>query len=154
MTTSLQTTFLSEIARGDHPISENTLAYLQERAKSRLYDYVLKKFLEEEKCGLTRAQLARRIGKSPEVITRMLGAPGNWTIETLADLLVGISSEEILPASESLIDRPKKNYAGKMVEKRQLGLPTVARVTSAMAAAPVTTTGTSVRSTFEIVGVT
>lgn len=112
MTSSLPTTFLSEIAEGDHVISENTLAYLQERAKMRLYDYIVRKFLEREEDGLTRAQLARRIGKSPEIVTRLLGAPGNWTIETVADLLVGIASEELKPDSESLIDRPKRNYAG------------------------------------------
>lgn len=112
MISSLPTTFLSEVSAGDHAISQNTLAYLQERTKSRLYDYVLKKFLEEEKNGLTRAALARRINRSPEVVTRLLGAPGNWTIETLSDLLAGISSEELAPASVSLIDRPRRNYPG------------------------------------------
>lgn len=107
MTSSQPTTFLSEVAAGDHAISQNTLAYLQERAKGRLYDYVLRKFIEQEGKGLTRAQLARRIGKSPEIVTCLLGAPGNWTIETVSDLLAGIASEEIKPDSECLISRPK-----------------------------------------------
>jgi hypothetical protein len=113
VTSSQPTSFLSEVAAGDHAISQNTLAYLQARAKSRLYDYILRKFAEQEEHGLTRAQLARRIGKSPEVVTRLLGAPGNWTIDTVSDLLVGISSEELKPDSERLLDRPRRNYPGK-----------------------------------------
>ena len=40
--------------------------------------------------GITRAQLARRSGKRPEQVTRMLGSPGNWTLETLTGLLLAM----------------------------------------------------------------
>ncbi len=107
-----QAQFLSEIASGE-PIPEGKLAYLQARAKNRFYDYVLRKFLERErKDGFTRADLARRIGRRPEVITRLLGAPGNWTLETLCDLLAGISAEELEPHSTPLLGRPPRNFRG------------------------------------------
>ena len=104
------TSMLSEIASGA-PVPQEKLAYFQERTRNRIYTYVLKKFLEEERSGrLTRAELARRIGRKPEVITRLLGAPGNWTIGTISDLLIGIAAEELEPASSSLMNRPRRNY--------------------------------------------
>lgn len=111
MTTSHQTHFLSEIASGDR-IPPGKLAYFQERTRNNLYDYVLTKFLQQEReRGLTRAQLARRIGKSPEIITRLLGAPGNWTIDTISDLLLGICAEEWIPASSSVLHRTQRNFS-------------------------------------------
>lgn len=109
MTTS-QTPFLSEIASGE-AIPAGTLAYFQARTRNNLYNFILTKFLEKEReSGLTRAQLARRIGRSPEVITRLLGAPGNWTIGTISDLLLGIAGEELSPASCSVLDRAARNF--------------------------------------------
>lgn len=109
--TTPQTSFLSEI-RSDEPLSLHTLVYLRQRTKNRLYDYVLRKFIDEQSRGLTKAQLARRIGKRPEVVNRLLGTPGNWTIDTLSDLLAGISAEEIEPHSVSLLERPARNDVG------------------------------------------
>ncbi|MFN4274870.1 MAG: hypothetical protein ACK4FJ_01115 [Ferrovibrio sp.] len=110
MTTS-QTSFLSEIQVGD-PIPEHKLAYLRQRTKNRFYEYVLKKFLTAQANGLSQAELARRINKRPDVLNRLLGAPGNWTFETLSDLLVGICAEEVDPASSSLLNRPSRNLNG------------------------------------------
>jgi hypothetical protein len=102
--------FLSEMT-GNETISPGTLAYIEARAKNRLYDYVLRKFLDrEEKDGFTKAELARRIGRRPEIITRWLGAPGNWTIETVSLLLAGISGEELEPQSRPFAGRQKRNF--------------------------------------------
>lgn len=107
-----QTHFLSEIRSGE-PIPEGKLAYLRERTKNRIYNYILKRFLQKEsEEGFTRADLARRIGRRPEVITRILGAPGNWTLDTVSDLLVGICAEELEPCSTPLLDRLPRNYVG------------------------------------------
>jgi len=106
-----QTHFLSEITSAE-AISEGTLAYLGQRTKNRLYNYVVKKFLEREKDGFTRADLARKIGRRPEVITRWLGAPGNWRIETVAHLLAGICAEELEPHSLPFAGRPPRNFRG------------------------------------------
>ncbi|WP_342239605.1 hypothetical protein [Inquilinus sp. OTU3971] len=105
--------FLSEIEdAGDIPIPSGKLAYFQARLKNKLYTHVLKKFLEkEENDGLTKAKLARRIGKKPEVVNRLLGAPGNWTLETVSDLLIGIAAEELEPRSTPVAGRPDRNYA-------------------------------------------
>ena len=112
MPTSLPTSFLSEIAAGA-PIPVGKRAYFRERTKNRLYDFIVKKFLDQEqRCNLTRAELARRIGHKPEVITRWLGAPGNWQLDTVTDLLLGISAEELEPTSLSLLDRARRNFPG------------------------------------------
>lgn len=106
--TTPQTSFLSEIENGE-PIPVGKLSYLRERTRNLLYDFIVRKFIEAEKQGLTQAELARRIGKRPEVVNRMLGSPGNWRIDTISDLLVGISAEELEPKSVSLLNRARRN---------------------------------------------
>ena len=98
--------FLSEIITGQR-IPAGKLAFFQARARNRLYDLVMDRFSEQESTGLTRAELARRIGKKPEQITRLLGAPGNWTIDTASDLLLGMG-EELAFSSSPLADRAKR----------------------------------------------
>ena len=112
MKTTQHPPFLSEIAIGE-PIPVNKLAFFQARLRNRLFDLVLKRFLEHQNSGLTKAELARRIGKSPEQITRLLGAPGNWTLDTASDLLIGIAGEELKFGTESVFGRVARNYQGQ-----------------------------------------
>ena len=115
MTTYPRTHFLFEIADLDAPIPAGKLEYLQERLRNNLYNFIVSKFLERhENYGLTQAALARRIGCDPGRLSKLLGAPGNWTIGTISDLLVGISAEEFVPDSESLVDRKPRNYTGQL----------------------------------------
>lgn len=110
MTTSPQTSISSELASGGQ-LSERTLAYLRERTRNSLYDFVLKKFVAANAAKkLTKTDVAARTGHTPDVVTRWLGAPGNWTIDTITDLLIGISCEELIPMSASLLDRAPRNY--------------------------------------------
>jgi hypothetical protein len=92
MTTS-QTSFLSEIISGD-PIPANKLGYFRARLTNRLHELIITEFERLSQSGkISKADLARRIGKKPEQITRWLGAPGNWTIETVSDLAIGMGCE-------------------------------------------------------------
>jgi plasmid maintenance system antidote protein VapI len=104
--------FLSEIISGER-IPPGKLAFFQARTRNRLYDFVMNKFAEKEAAGLTRAELARRIGKKPEQISRLLGAPGNWTTDTASDLLLGIAGEELNFSSSSLADRRPVNFSAR-----------------------------------------
>lgn len=116
MTTYPRTHFLFEIADLDAPIPAGKLEYLQERLRNNLYNFIVSKFLERhEKYGLTQAALARRIGCDPGRLSKLLGAPGNWTIGTISDLLVGIAAEEFVPNSESLVGRKTRNYTGQLL---------------------------------------
>lgn len=109
-TTTHQTPFLSEIESGN-PIPIGKLAYLRERTRLRLYDFIVSKFIDQsKKAGLTQAELGRRVRKSPEVVNRLLGAPGNWTLDTISDLLAGIGAEELEPHSISLLNRLTRNH--------------------------------------------
>jgi hypothetical protein len=110
MPTSQIPSMLSELATG-LPIPLEKRAYFHARVLNNFYQFVLQKFLEEERAGrLTKAELARRIERRPEVVSRLLGAPGNWGLETATDLLLGIAAEELKPASSPLLGRSPRNY--------------------------------------------
>lgn len=83
----------SEI-RDAKELSPKALGYFQARLKNRLHELVLMEFMKlEKKEGLTKADIARRIRKRPEQVTRLLGGPGNWTLDTVSDLLLAMGYE-------------------------------------------------------------
>ena len=87
--TPLITGFLS-----DEPLEPQHLGYLRARAQNKAHECVLEIFENEaEEHGITRAYIARRLKKRPEVIGRCLTAPGNWTLDTFAELLGSMGYE-------------------------------------------------------------
>lgn len=104
------TSFLSEVLAGEC-IPAGRLAYFRTRLRNRLHDLVLREFRRQETRGLTRAEIARRIGRKPEQITRWLASPGNWTLDTVSDLMLAMGAE---PKVETwpLADRPARNFTG------------------------------------------
>ena len=86
MTTSQQTAFLSEILDGS-PIPQGKQAYFSARLRNDFYDVVMRLFLEKK---ISKAELARRLGKDSAQITRWLSSPGNWTFDTLSNFLLGM----------------------------------------------------------------
>ncbi len=112
--------FLSEVLDGDR-IPVGTLSYFRERFRDRLYDLVIEEFLKQsEKNDLTRADVARRIGRRPEQITRWFGAPGNWTLETVSDLLLAIARAEPDVTLLPLEGRAGRNYRGQDLSAQHL----------------------------------
>ncbi len=91
MTSFPRTSPFSEPA-GEDAIPAGTLAYFRARNRNRLYDLVMQEFVAS---GITRATLARRLKRRPEVVSRLLGAPGNWTLDTVSDLLFAIDGGEV-----------------------------------------------------------
>jgi hypothetical protein len=73
------------------PINVGVLAYMRERHRGRIYSAVIDEF---EKSGISRADLARRLQKGNDQISRWLGSPGNWTLDTISDLFFAISGGE------------------------------------------------------------
>ena len=67
--------------------------------------------LSEEE-GFSRADLARKLRARPSQITRWLSSPGNWTLDTISDLLLAMSCRAHLTADD-LADVNKGNYAHK-----------------------------------------
>jgi hypothetical protein len=110
--TSQAASFFDELAAGHAgtPIPDEKLVYFRTRSRNRLYHFILSRFVAEQEKGLTKAALARRIGKSPEVINRWLGSPSNLTADSISDLLIGISGEELAPTSEPILNQRPGNY--------------------------------------------
>lgn len=99
-----QNSLLSDLSGDRIPLG--TIAYVGQRAKNSYYSYVIDKFRD---ANITKADLARRIGKEPARVNRLLANPGNWTIETIAELLAGICAEEVVPDSLPFAGRPPRN---------------------------------------------
>ena len=77
-------------------MSPGHLGYFQGRLRNKLYSALMQLFLDEKKLGFTRADLARRLGKRPEQVTRWLAGPGNLKIDTLSDLLLAMGHELVI----------------------------------------------------------
>lgn len=88
------TPFLFEISQADATIPTHRRAYFQERLRNRLYDLIIREFQKRSEAGLTKKTLAGRLQKRPEQITRWLSTPGNLTLDTVSDLLLGICGGE------------------------------------------------------------
>ena len=113
MRTSRNTSILSEVLTGDR-IPLGTLSYFRERFRDRLYDLVLSEFHRRAvERGMTKAEVARRIGRRPEQITRWFGAPGNWTLETVSDLLLAVAKAEPEVTLLPLEGRAARNDRGQ-----------------------------------------
>lgn len=111
MTSSQREQFWVEIEDLSSNIPIGKLEYMRERLRNDLYDFVFGKFLEEHEArGLTKADLARRLNRDPGQLNRLLGAPGNWTLGMVSDLLVGISGEALTPQSTK-VPGPPRNFA-------------------------------------------
>ncbi len=94
LTTYQPTPILSEVLDRGRVIPIGTLAYFRGRLSNRIHELVLSEFARQEHENKTsRAELARKIGRKPEQITRWLGSPGNWTLDTISDLLLGMGLE-------------------------------------------------------------
>lgn len=97
MTTSQRTPFLSEVLEAGR-ISEVQLEYFRARLMLRFYSMIQSTFhrLRRSKPGFSKADLARRLGKGPEQITRWMNSPGNLTLKTVSDLLLAMGHEPAL----------------------------------------------------------
>jgi hypothetical protein len=73
-------------------VNPSTLAYFSARNRRKLYSTIIKEF---RKSKLTQAQLARRMGQRTDVICRWLSGPGNYTLDTVSNLVFGISGGEL-----------------------------------------------------------
>jgi hypothetical protein len=91
----------------DNRVPDTTLVYFRERNRLRVFELVLSEFVSS---GIPQACLARRTGRRPEVVNRILSAPGNLTLDTVSDFLFAISGAEPSYGVQYPLDRPPRNY--------------------------------------------
>lgn len=114
MTTSRKMSFSLNLEEQEGAFKAPTRAYVQERLIYEMYDFIVGKFLEKESAeGLTRAELSRRTGMAPSIITRLLSAPRNIQLSTVANFLWGIAQEELTPTSRTQDRSAKKNATAR-----------------------------------------
>lgn len=104
MTTSETMSLKSVSCLDDTKVSPFALGYMKAAARDEAHEVFLRTFIEENKVDprVTRAFIARRSGKTPEQITRLLGSPGNCTLETLAVLFAAIGYKPTFGAEKVL----------------------------------------------------
>ena len=108
MTTSQRDVGLSN-PRGAERIAPGVLGYFQARNKHNAYDLVMDEFASS---SLSQADLARRLGKGPDLVSRLLSGPGNWTLDTLSDLMFAISGAVPVYGKAYPLAQPPRNQTG------------------------------------------
>lgn len=73
-------------------IPASDLSYIKTRNRLSIFNSVLKQFRDS---GITKSELAARLGKDAGQLSRLLGAPGNWTLDTVAELLWAMSGTRV-----------------------------------------------------------
>lgn len=86
MSTSLKRRSLSKPRNGER-IALYDLAFVRSRNRNKVHSLLLEEF---DKSGLSKAEVAKMLGKRPEQITRWLSGPGNLTLDTISDLIFAI----------------------------------------------------------------
>ena len=107
-----QMLILSEIEKG-RPISARTRAYYRRRLQNRIHRLVSQAFKQQQRSTkLTQKELAARIGSDKAQLNRWLGIPGNWTLNTISDLLLGMAVDlddpSITPIKDLIEDGHQK----------------------------------------------
>lgn len=70
------------------------LAYYRRRLQNNVFGAIYEHFAAEATArGLTKGDIARRLGKDPSQVTRWLSAPSNLTLETISDILLALDAE-------------------------------------------------------------
>jgi transcriptional regulator with XRE-family HTH domain len=150
MPTSQATTILHEVEEGK-PISGKTRAFQHRRLQNRFQRFILRTFREQQKKkGLTQKELAQRIDSRPEQINRWLSIPGNLTLNTVCDLLLGMGMDlddpsatplEELAGDAEQADAPVEIQ--KAVNSVQIGQPSSSYSTTIAMLGRVQTTATN-----------
>lgn len=105
MNTSRNPTTLSDPNVG-LPISQSDLAYVRTRNRLTAFKAVREEF---RRSNLSQSQLAERLKMDAGRLSRLLSAPGNWTMDTMADLMWAISGARIKYSVEYPLQKPQRN---------------------------------------------
>ncbi len=90
----------------DERVPYATQGYMRSRFRNHVHSLLLR---ELKKSGLTQAQLARRAGKRPDIVCRLIGTPANIELNTLSDLLFAMGGGEPRMAVAYPLEAPPRN---------------------------------------------
>lgn len=90
--------------------------YFRQRFRNRIFGKIASFFAEEAKrTGITKREIATKLGRDPAQITRWLSQPSNLTIETISDLLLALDAEPKPLEISRFSERLAPNYAHPLV---------------------------------------
>jgi len=112
---SLAENISQELYTFDHdsfaPIPDAAKVYFQERLRNRLFNLLIVEVQEFKKRGNSQKDLACRLSKRPEQISRLLSGPANITLDTVSDLLLGLCGGELAMVIDHIMDeKPQPNH--------------------------------------------
>lgn len=109
------------VSTTDDKIPDWELTYYSRLAQNLIFDALISAFAQEAKAGrISRSKLAKRIGKTPEKITRIFANPTNLKIKTLGLLLRGLDAQLERPQITFFrdIEDQRSNYPVKSAPKQ------------------------------------
>ena len=109
-------------------IPPSTLAYFRSRGRSRLFSAIHREIRSK---GVTQAELARRLGKDPAQINRLLSLPRNLTIDSVAEILFAVAGGEFDYKVEYPLEKPSSNNSLLHLDLDGPGLPSTSTRTEA-----------------------
>jgi transcriptional regulator with XRE-family HTH domain len=95
----------------ESPISRRAIIYYVRRFQREIWELVVREFdrLGDEE-GLTQKAVAERLRIEASQLNRWLSEPGNWTLETLAKLLIGMGIDPRRIVAELEVPQPTPEY--------------------------------------------
>lgn len=106
MISSLKRRSLFKPIRGEK-IHAFDLGVVRARNRNKAHSKLLELYNSSD---LSKAELAKMLGKRPEQITRWLAGPGNLTIDTISDLIFALNGEHFSIQCEDDLSRGKSNH--------------------------------------------
>ena len=98
-------------------LKRRDIAYYRRRQQNRVFTAVAQLFAEEAENGnITKKELAELLGKDPAQISRWLGAPSNFELDTISDILLAMGAEMDCRVAR-LNEHSKPNYAHPMISR-------------------------------------
>jgi hypothetical protein len=99
---------LSSPRQGER-VPPGTLTYFEVINRQVLWELITDEF---EKSGISQAELARRLNWDPARVCTILGAPANYTADTVSAVLFAISGGQPKYLTYYPLSEPPQNYVG------------------------------------------
>lgn len=108
MSFSRKTSFLSKPEKGK-AINSKHMSFVKTRCRNKAQSLLLEAFSESR---MTKAELAKMLGKRPEQITRLFSGPANITLDTLSAVIFATSGQMLALSKEDILSEPRRNFCG------------------------------------------